>query len=413
MSQKPNVLIFGGSNGLTPVLALFLVPLNGEPLVDHLRIADKYSMSPPTVYVPKAFPQLIKERANLVEYRQANLTNAETVARCFTDPAPNGRPYTHIFDLSGDIAFERPAEIQITHTLKVALTIAREAAQQRVKVHIRMLPPVYDHKVEKLAYHENDVDSWRPLGVRGVWWHEMIRAVASVPNLPLVVLREAFAYGPGYPRADIATGIMLGAIYKYLGQDFKPLWGPRLKKCTIHVQDVVRAAWSTALWASTKSRTELDTLAGVSVPPSGDKTVTSVPEAVTSNNIIIPVFNLSDDGDSDQERICSSIANALGMKYGYHNEIIHQIVKLKFNDVVEDANELHIRTWNEMYRSGSSSESPLSPYIFPHQFGKRGCALNSSQLKKVVGYTMQYPLFDANAVKETVDSFRAEGIWPQ
>lgn len=61
-------------NGLAPLLALHLVPLSGEPLVSHLRMADKYAMSPPTTYVTKDFLNLLKERKQVVEYRQTNLT---------------------------------------------------------------------------------------------------------------------------------------------------------------------------------------------------------------------------------------------------------------------------------------------------------------------------------------------------
>lgn len=48
-------------------------PLPAEPLVAHIRIIDKYSVSPPTTYVGKDFLQLLEQRKDIIEYKQANL----------------------------------------------------------------------------------------------------------------------------------------------------------------------------------------------------------------------------------------------------------------------------------------------------------------------------------------------------
>jgi hypothetical protein len=111
--------------------------------------------------------------------------------------ASNGRAYDYVFDLSGDIAHDRPSGIQIAHTFKVSLTIAQEAAQRKVKAYIRVLGSFYHCVDLKKRYKEDDPLGWKPWGKRGVWWLEMIRAVGSVPNLPLVVIKCGAPYGPG------------------------------------------------------------------------------------------------------------------------------------------------------------------------------------------------------------------------
>ena len=55
-------------------LAVHLIPLSGEPLVSHLRSVDKYIMDPPATYVVPEFPKLLRERKDLIEYKQADLT---------------------------------------------------------------------------------------------------------------------------------------------------------------------------------------------------------------------------------------------------------------------------------------------------------------------------------------------------
>ena len=66
----------GGLNTLTPCLVDYLIPPRpAEPLVSHLRITDKFVIDPPTTYISKSLRKVLQERKDLVEYRQANVTN--------------------------------------------------------------------------------------------------------------------------------------------------------------------------------------------------------------------------------------------------------------------------------------------------------------------------------------------------
>jgi hypothetical protein len=197
-------------------LVHYLVPEGADPLVGHLLLIDKYSIFPPTTFVPKKLLTLFSERPDLVEYAQGNLQNQgtfiarppyrtdlvytfilEVVRGAFDHVAPNGRAYEYVFDFSGDLTYDRPSGIHIAHTFKVALTIAQEASKRNVKAYIRILGPFYNCVDLKKRYKEEDARGWKPWGKRGVWWLEMIRAIGSIQNLPLVVLRCGAPYGPG------------------------------------------------------------------------------------------------------------------------------------------------------------------------------------------------------------------------
>ncbi|KIM22374.1 hypothetical protein M408DRAFT_290788 [Serendipita vermifera MAFF 305830] len=418
MAQKPNVLIFGGCNSLSPQLALHLVPLQGEPLVNHIRMVDKFSLFPQTTYVSKEFIKLLQDRSDVIEYRQANLTVPATVTKCFTDPAPNGQPYTHVFDLSGETAYDRPTAIQISHTFNVSLNLAREAAKQNVKAYIRNIGAVYDHVTEKKKYKEDDVDGWKPLGVRGVWWHETMRAVASVPNLPLVVIRKAYAYGPGETHGEVTQTILLGLVYKHLDEAMKFLWAPKLKRHTVHTKDVAGVAWTAAQWAAGLDREKMNALAGVSLPPSGDDSVKGVPGAIQKEQggVVVPLFNLVDDNDWNQENTAAVISKVFGIKFGFHGIFASQLAKLRLETVVEDINGVHMEEWTKIiatYANPPVPFTPLSPYALQYQLEKHGCALDGEKLKKVLGYKFLHPYFTEETVRETIESYRVDGIWPQ
>ncbi|EEB97944.1 hypothetical protein MPER_02638 [Moniliophthora perniciosa FA553] len=61
-SSKPNVLIFGGLNTYSRAIAGYLVPVEGESLVSHVRIVDKYSVKPPTTYLGAEFTKCWKSQ---------------------------------------------------------------------------------------------------------------------------------------------------------------------------------------------------------------------------------------------------------------------------------------------------------------------------------------------------------------
>jgi hypothetical protein len=76
----------GLDRGMSPVLIQHLLPpLPAEPLAAFIRFVDKFSINPPTTYVPNDFLNLMKERNGVLEYRQANLTNP---GEHFSNPAP-------------------------------------------------------------------------------------------------------------------------------------------------------------------------------------------------------------------------------------------------------------------------------------------------------------------------------------
>ena len=231
------------------------------------------------------------------------------VSKCFTDPAPNAQAYTHIIDLTGEVSFDRPAEVFISNTLNISLSIAHEAAKHSVKSYIRYLPSFYEH-VKDRVYKETDMDGWKPWGTRGVWWHETMRAIGSIPNLPLVVVRGAMPYGPGYVRHGLNTPFLLGLVYKHLNEEMKFIWSPRLRKNTIHSLDWVGGIWATSLWAGEHDRAGLNAAAGVSLPSSDDKIVETTEGTIkkASGGVLVPVINLVDEADLNMESMSAVIA---------------------------------------------------------------------------------------------------------
>ena len=80
----------------------------------------------------------------------------------------------------------------------------------------------------------------------------------------------------------IASRLIIGAVYKHLREMMKLLWGPELRMNTVHVRDVVRAAWHVA--------SRQDTIGQIyNVVDQGNSTQGSI------SDIISEIFNINHD----------------------------------------------------------------------------------------------------------------------
>lgn len=426
MTSRPNVLVFGGLEYLVLALTQNLIPpLPAEPLVSHIRVVDKYSVNPPTGLISKELLGVLRDRADIIEYRQGNLTNPAVVSKSFTDPAPNGLPYSYIIDATGEFIPDRPLEIHIRANFTMSVLIAQTSADQlsripgSIKAHIRHIAPFYVPPDLQKRYKETDLEGWKPRGLRGVWLHEGIRAIGSIPGLPLVVLRSGLVYGEMYARFETAGFVLLGLVYKHLGQDMTLLWSPDLPKSSINAYDLAGAVWNAAQWISDKTRGEAETLAGVLIPPSYDPSVTSsvAPNIIPSSagSVVVPTFNIVDEGDTTQGRLGTILSRLYGINVRFLALSDEIFLGMKLSEIVEEANVVHLEAWNEIIAHSNPPvpQTPLSPYMPISLVEEHGYAIDGERARKILGFQCRYPQLDEQAIRDYINWCRREGAWPE
>ncbi|KAG1796780.1 uncharacterized protein HD556DRAFT_1359723 [Suillus plorans] len=411
MSSKPSAIIFGGLNTCSRALAALLVPPEGERLVSHLRIVDRFSVNPPTTYLGAEFPKVLAQPD--VEYRQANLTIPSVVASAF-DPPPGKAPYSYVFDLTGEINHDRSEVIAIKLTFNVARIIGLEAARRKVNAYVRLQQPVYETSDKGPHDEKEDVKPVRPLDV---WWHETLRMLASIDDLPLVVLRIGFVYGPYVEFGLYPLVITVASIYGYMNKPMKTPWGPGKDGVnTVHIDDVSGGLWACAKWIASLGRQQANSTAGEKIYFHNDRTKvkdtegTCIPDAQP----VAPVFNLVDDSEMTMAKGGSMITEFFGTTFEFYSFFENAMAKLKLDDVVEEINEHHVGTWTEMLQTSNPPivQTPLDAYMDHWALSRRKLSYNNSKIKKVIGYKLIRPQFTHDALREVVDKWKAEGSWP-
>ncbi|EJD05728.1 uncharacterized protein FOMMEDRAFT_139088 [Fomitiporia mediterranea MF3/22] len=414
--EKPRAIIFGGLNTWSRRFACHLVPKDGEPLVSHLRIVDKFSVSPPTTYLGSDFKDVLP--SPIVEYKQANLTIPATVSRMF-DPPEGHAAYSYVFDLTGEVRHDRLDMIQISQTVNIARLVGEEAARRNVKAYVRVTHPFYDTP-EKGIHDEKE--SIKPSGIRGVWWHETLRVLANIENLNLVILRPGLVYGPYIEYGIIPTTMAVASVYGYIKKPMKGLWSPGKNPMnTVHVDDVAGAAVALARWIEKEGRKQADILAGEEIT-ANDKSKVKAAETDTlpepSKKLIAPLFNLVDESNSTLVSIGSEICSVFGTTFGFHDffmTTMARITKLS-TSVIEDINEEHVGGWTEMLQSSDppiNGMTPVTAYMDDSILQKISVAFNAEKIKNVVGYQLKHPKFSQEELKDIVDRWKEEGSWPR
>jgi len=411
MSQKPNAIIFGGLNTCSRPLASLLVPSEGEALVSNLRIVDKYSVEPPTTYLGPDFPQILAK--DNVEYKQANLAVPAIVSSAF-DPPAGQEPYSLVFDLTGDIAQDRPEKVQINHTCNVARLIGEEAARRNVKAYVRLQQPWYDSPEKGSHDEKEDV---KPSGVIGTWWHESLRILGGIEGLNLIVVRIGLVYGPYIDFGLMTTVMTVAAVYGYMKKPMKSLWSPGHNAMnTIHSDDVAGGLWAAAEWMSRVGRDEALKLAGEEIFWKNDKTKLSevVGMQPPDKKIIAPLFNLTDDNGTTLDKAGKTMTGIFGTTFEYHNFVTSAMMRLRLEDVVEDINEAHMSAWAEMLTRSEPpvTRTPLNAYMDIFSLSKHVVALSNKKLQRIIGYRLKRPNMTADVLYEIVDKWKAEGSWP-
>jgi hypothetical protein len=194
----------------------------------------------------KPFKSLLAAEKPLLEYKQVNLSSVERHAEVFTPPSEwngesavwEGKGFDVVFDLTGDISFDKPElvrrpsplpvsdsanppQVQVSNTYQLALSIASSASKLplKPKAYVRLTYPFYEMKSlpSSSAGHPESAHLL-PDGARGRWWHETLRGLARIREggLNVGVVRCGAWYGRGTWEGDVVPRVVAGHVYQYL-----------------------------------------------------------------------------------------------------------------------------------------------------------------------------------------------------
>eukprot|EP00842_Homolaphlyctis_polyrhiza_P002873 jgi/Hompol1/3587/HPOL_002167-RA len=373
--MAPNVLVLGGVGFIGRSLVAYLVTNN---LAAHIRVVDK--VLPTTAYLSDAHKKVFEDPR--VEFKQANLVNAASAEKAFA--REDGSQFDYVFNCAAETKYGQTEEIYDEKVYTLSVTVAKEAAKRNVKAFVELSTAQVYEAGKKPSSEDSKLKPWTLIGKAKLKAEEELRKIAG---LNLIILRPAIVYGPS-DNLGITPRLIIGAVYRHLNEEMKFLWTKDLKINTVHVRDVARAMWHVA---ATKEE-------------HGGRTGPVVPGTV---------YNLADKSDTDQGSINTHIETIFGISTGFQGTLISQFAKLNLDSVTEDVNDKHLQPWSELCKNGGVANTPLTPYLDKELIKDNALSIDGTKIETELAFKYDHPEVTETLIREVIDGFVAQGIWPK
>jgi len=335
-------------------------------LADKIRVADK--VLPDLAGLTQKQIALFKGETPVVDFKQANLSREVMVNKVFE----TGFKIDYVINLAGETKYSQTEEVYKENIIDVSLTCGKAAAKAGVKRFIEVSSgQVYDSS--KPANEDTKNKPWTKLATAKLQAEAELK---KIPNLDVVIVRPAIVYGPG-DITGITPRIICAAVYKHLGETMEFLWDKDLKMNTIHVEDVCAALH----FLTTHGK-------------SGD------------------VFNLVDNGNTDQGTINKLLETIFKIKTGFMGNIKSKVAtSVAMKTVAETANEKHLKPWSDLCKSKGIQNTPLTPYLDEELLYNDEVLLDGSKLNKL-GFSISRASVTEQALRDTIAGFVTLGYFP-
>lgn len=360
---KSRVLVLGGCGFLGRNFVEFLIK---NELVSKVRIVDKV---PPQIAWLNKYHQEIYSNP-LVEFKSANLINSASCQNAFSDPEGT---FDYVVNFAAETKTGQSDAVYREGIVKLSLNCAKESCKQNVKRYVEISSgQIYAN--EKVPSKETSkLDPWTTMGKYKL---EVEKELSSFSDLNYVILRPAIIYGKG-DKQGLTPRLIVGAVYKHLGEMMKLLWTKDLKMNTVHVTDVCRAIWHVCL--------------------NGKKG---------------EIYNVVDKGETTQGKISSIISEMFNINHDYFGCAMSTLAKLDLANLVEEINDKHLGPWAEACAKDGISNTPLNPYLHLELLHDKQINLNGSKLE-ATGFVYYVPTITKENLREVIDDYVEMKLFPR
>ncbi|KAI8902866.1 hypothetical protein BC833DRAFT_144980 [Globomyces pollinis-pini] len=372
--SKPNVLVLGGVGFIGRNFVQYLIQ---NDLVGHIRVVDK--VLPATAYLTADQKAIFTDPK--VEFKQANLVNAASTEKAFT--RDDGSQFDYVFNLAAETKYGQAEQVYEEKVYQLSLTVAKEAAKRKVKVFVEVSTAQVYEAGKKPTAEDGKLKPWTSVAK---FKHKAEDELLKIPGLNLIIVRPATVYGPS-DTLGLTPRLITGAVYRHLKEELKFLWTKDLKLNTVHVLDVSRALWHVAA-----SQTEKGGRSGPITP--GE------------------IYNVCDHGETDQGTINNFIGSIFGIETGFQGTMISQFAKLNLESITEEANDKHLQPWSELCKAGDIQNTPLTPYLDRELLKDNALSVDGTKIEKTLGFTYTHPQVTEALLKQVIDEFVANKLWP-
>ena len=363
LKNKSSYLVLGGLGFVGKNLLDFLMAAD---CFDKLIIIDKKLLKL-NAYIPK--PKLEKFDDPRIKVLQKDLSKDVDIRSVFEEHGP----FDYVINLAAEIRCDLGEESHKRNTLLVANLCGTLSAEYKVKKFIH-LSTAYVYASSSKPLKEDA--KLEPQKIQAKYSLAAERAIFRIPDLNYIILRPAIIYGPYDIVGHVVMNMAISLLYKANKEKMRMLWDNDKKTSFVHVVDVVRAI----MFALEKGE-------------KGD------------------MFNLANADNMTQNKFFDFLRNSLKTEIECVGTIKSHLVKIKFDSVIAEMNDRHMRWWFAACQKYDVKNSPINVMVYKEQLEQYSLCIDGSTIKKL-GFEYKYPHFTSEDVIEPYKFLIAQKFYP-
>jgi nucleoside-diphosphate-sugar epimerase len=290
-----------------------------------------------------------------------------------------------VINCAGETRHSQPDDVYEVRSCALTIALGREVARRAIPAFVECSTA---HVYKSGSSPRKESDKLQPWHNLAKWKVKAAEELRSIPGVNSVVLRLPHVYGP-YDSGYFAMGICLDRVHVDLDKDLELLYSKDLKINTLHVKDAAAALFRAAEWRASKGPT--------------DPNDSSVPA----------VFNVVDHNDTRQDHVAKALSEVFGLKVSFIGSLVSQLAKLSLDDIVDDMNEVSLQTWAELLaKSNIGRPGPISPFLERDVLKDQDMSIDGSLFESLTGWKPTHERFNAEGIREMVESYKRMGWWP-
>lgn len=347
----------------------------GKNLLDLLMATDCFSklviidkkLLKLNAYIPK--PKLEKFDDPRIKVLQKDLSKESDIRPVFEEHGP----FDYVINLAAEIRSDLGDESHKRNTLLVANLCGTLSAEYKVKKFIHLSTSyVYASSTKPL----NEDAKLEPQKVQAKYSLAAERAIFRIPDLNYVILRPAIIYGPYDIVGHVVMNIAISLLYKINKEKMRMLWDNDKRTSFVHVTDVCRAI-----------------MYSIEKGESGG------------------VFNLANLDNMTQNKFFEFLRQTLKADIECVGNLKSHLVKIKFDSVIAEMNDRHMRWWFAACQKFDIKNSPVNVMVYKEQLEQYSLCIDGTAIKKL-GFEYKYPHFTSEDVIEPYKSLVVQNFYP-
>ena len=299
-----------------------------------------------------------------------------------------------MINCGGETRHSQPDDVYEARSFGLTLTLAKECARRGIPAFVETSTA---HVYKGSSSPRKETDKIQPWHNLAKWKIKASDELMKIPELHYCALRLPHVYG-AYNSGYFAMIMCVARVNVEMQQDLELLYNKDVKVNTLHVKDAAAALWKAAEWRANVGKLDSDS--------------PNIPSIFKDPSKVV-AFNVVDHNDTKQQHLAEALTEVFNIKVSFVGSLASQLAKLNLDDMLDDMNEVSLQEWAELIaKKEIPRPGPISPFIEREVVRDQDMSVDGSLFETTTGWKPTYEKFDANSIREMVDSYKRMNWWP-